>query len=75
MVCEAGLEWLEEICMTFISTEINTQFSEPNTALAQTKKLFRPNPDLFPTTPGPLIFVATRGATRVDDDDDDDDDD
>ena len=30
---------------------------------------------VFPTTPGPLIFMATRGATRVDDDDDDDDDD
>ena len=30
-------------------------------------------PDLFHTTPGPLICKATRGATRVDDDDDDDD--
>ena len=34
-----------------------------------------PTPDLFPTTPGPLLCMGTRGATRVDDDDDDDDDD
>ena len=34
-----------------------------------------PTPDLFPTTPGRLIFMATRGATRVDDNDDVDDDD
>ena len=34
-----------------------------------------PPHDLLPTTPGPLICMATRGATRVDDDDDDNDDD
>ena len=73
MVVETGLEWLEEICITCISTESKTQFSEPSTALAQ-QIVFVPTPDLFPTTPGRLIFVATRGATRVDDDDDDDDD-
>ena len=52
--------------MTLISTGSTTQLSEPSAALAH---------DLFPTTPGPLICIATRGATRVDDDDDDDDDD
>ena len=56
-----------------ISTESYTQFSEPSPALAQTKSGSTPTPDIFPTTPGPLIFMATRGATRVDDDDDDDD--
>ena len=62
--------------MTLISTESKTQFSEPNATLAQQEKksCSAPTPDIFPTTPGPLIFVATRGATRVDDDDDEDDD-
>ena len=59
--------------MTFISAESNTQCSEPSTALAQTKAVPPPTPDLFPTTPGPLIFMATIWATRVDDDDDDND--
>ena len=59
--------------MPRISTESNTQFSEPSAALAPTS-CFAPTPDLFPTTPGRSIFMATRGATRVDDDDDDDDD-
>ena len=40
---ETGLAWLEEICMTLISTESKTQFSEPSAALAQ-EKLFRPHP-------------------------------
>ena len=39
------------------------------------KSCSAPTPDLFPTTPGRLICMATRGATRVDNDDDDDDDD
>ena len=60
--------------MTFISTESNTQFSEPSKSLARKKSCSAPTPDLFPTSPGPLIFMATREATRVDDDDDDDDD-
>ena len=59
--------------MTLISTESKTQFSEPSAALAQ-KSCSAPTPDLLPTTPDRLIFIATRGATRVDDDDDDDDD-
>ena len=59
--------------MTRISTESKTQFSEPSAALAQ-KSGSAPTPELFPTTPGRLICMATRGATRVDDDDDDDDD-
>ena len=33
-----------------------------------------PTPDLVPTTPSPLIFMAKRGPTRVEDEDDDDDD-
>ena len=37
-------------------------------------KKIAPPPSLFPTTPGPLIFMATRGVARADDDDDDDDD-
>ena len=48
-----------------------TQFSGPSAALAR-KSCSAPTPDLFPTTPGHLICMATRGATRVDDDDDDD---
>ena len=60
--------------MTCISIESKTQFSEPSAALAQ-KSCSAPTPDQFPTTPGPLIFIATRGATRVADDDDDGDDD
>ena len=59
--------------MTCISTESKTQFSEPSEALAQTNCSAN-TPDLFPTTLGRLICMATRGATRVDDDDDDDDD-
>ena len=74
MVVETGLEWLEEICLTRISTESKTQFSEPSAAIAQ-KSLSAPTPDLVPTTLGPLIFMATRGATHVDDDGDDDDND
>ena len=50
-----------------ISTESQTQFNETSAP--------PPTPDLFPTTLGRLICMATRGATRVDDDDDDDDDD
>ena len=73
MVVETGLEWFEEICTTFISTKSNTQFSEPSAALAQ-QSCSAPAPALFPTTPSPLIFMATRGATRADNDDDDDDD-
>ena len=46
-----------------------------NPAQRSLKKTVPPTPDLFPTTPGPLLGMATRGATRVDDDDDDDDDD
>ena len=60
--------------MTCISTESKTQFSEPSEALAQ-KSCSANTPDLFPTTLGRLVFMATRGATRVDDDDDDDDND
>ena len=72
MVVETRLEWFEEICMTCISTDSMTQFSEPSEALAQ-KSCSANTPDLFPTTLGRLICMATRGATRVDDDDDDDD--
>ena len=60
--------------MTHISTESNTQFSEPSEALAQ-KNCSANTPDLFPTTLGRLICTATRLATRVDDGDDDDDND
>ena len=59
--------------MTLISTQSKTQFSEPSAAIAQ-KSCSAPTPDLVPTTPGPFIFMATRGATRVDDDEDDADD-
>ena len=56
IVQETGLEWLE-------ATESYTQLSEPSAALAQ-KSFSAPAPDLFPTTPGPLLFMATkRGDT------------
>ena len=57
---------------THIHRKSNTQLSEPSAALTQ-ESCSAPTPDLFPTTPGRFICMATGGATRVDDDDDDDD--
>ena len=53
IVQETGLEWLEEIGMTLISAENETQFTEPSAALDQ-KNCSAPTPDLLPTTPGSI---------------------